>query len=295
MGDREKLLSHLANHHPCFATKGHINAARIHLPVCPDCNIRCLFCSRSLNNEEERPGVSKQIIQPQEAVATVQKALALCPNLQVVGIAGPGDALVTDNALETFRLLRQKFPQLLFCLSTNGLLLEEKAADLQQVGVHSLTVTVNGVNPEILCQICGEVSYQGIRYTGLEAANLLIAQQEKGIKKAAAYGMAIKVNIVLVPGINDAHIGEIAQKVKEWGANLVNIIPLIPQYKLKDFPAPNCQQIQTAREAVEQHLTVFRHCQHCRADAIGMPGKTEYRDQVYSHSATDTDGNFSHG
>ncbi len=293
MDDREKLLRHLSNHHPCFATKGHVNAARIHLPVCPDCNIRCLFCSRSLNNEEERPGVSKQIIQPQEAIATVQKALTLCHNLQVVGIAGPGDALVTDNALETFRLLRQTFPQLLFCLSTNGLLLEEKAAALQQVGVHSLTVTVNGVNPEILCQICGEVSYQGLRYTGLAAAKLLIAQQEKGIKKAASYGMVIKVNIVLIPGINDSHIGEIAEKVKAWGANLVNIIPLIPQYKLKDFPAPNCQQIQAAREAVEQHLTVFRHCQHCRADAIGVPGETEYRDQVYQHLTTD--GSFSHG
>ena len=161
------------------------------------------------------------------------------------------------------------------------------------MGVTSLTVTVNGVLPETVSKICGGITYQGKQYKGLEAAEILIAQQGKGIRKAAALGMVIKINIVLIPGINDAEIGKIAETVKEWGANLVNIIPLIPQYQLHDFPAPDCGQIMAAREAAEKHLTAFRHCQHCRADAIGVPGKTEYRESVYEDLLAES--NFSHG
>jgi nitrogen fixation protein NifB len=48
--------------------------------------------------------------------------LKLCPEITVVGIAGPGDPLATTHALETFKLIHNRYPQLIKCLSTNGLL-----------------------------------------------------------------------------------------------------------------------------------------------------------------------------
>ena len=51
--------------------------------------------------------------------------------------------------------------------------------------------------------------------------------QKRGIRKLAALDMLIKINIVLIPEINDFHIEEIAKTVKECGANLININVLV--------------------------------------------------------------------
>lgn len=106
--------------------------------------------------------------------------------------------------------------------------------------------------------------------------------------------MTIKINTVLVPDINDFHIEQIAKTVKEAGASIYNIIPLIPQAELSNYRAPVCAEIDAAREAAGKYIDVFRHCQHCRADAVGIPGKKDYGEQIYQRriGAAET---FSHG
>jgi nitrogen fixation protein NifB len=51
---------------------------------------------------------------------------------------------------------------------------------------------------------------------------------------------------------------------------------------MADMPAPSCAQIERARASAEKHIAVFRHCQHCRADAIGIPGGPDITEQVYA-------------
>lgn len=115
-----------------------------------------------------------------------------------------------------------------------------------------------------------------------------------GIRKVASAGITIKVNTVLVPDINGDHIAKIAKTVKEAGAKIYNIIPLIPQYELVDQTAPTCSQIDAARTTASQYIDVFRHCQHCRADAVGVPGRSEYGDQIYQRKLRVRE-TFSHG
>ena len=109
--------------HPCFGYAR--NKGRIHLPVCPACNIECKFCDRKINTYEDRPGVTGELLSPQEAVDALGRALEICPDITVAGIAGPGDTLATNGAIETFRLIRERYPNILKCMSTNGLLLNE--------------------------------------------------------------------------------------------------------------------------------------------------------------------------
>lgn len=216
----------LQNSHPCFG--GHRNnVGRIHLPVNPGCNIACRFCDRVISDVENRPGVTSKVLAPEESIEVLEKALKLCPEITVAGIAGPGDTLATDYALQTFRLIKEKFPDLIKCMSTNGLLLYEKADEVIDVGIDSLTVTVNAVDPQIEAKLNKYIVYHGKRYEGVEAAEILIENQIKGIKKVASAGITVKVNTVLVPGINDDHIETVAQTVKEAGASIYNIIPLI--------------------------------------------------------------------
>lgn len=234
----------LQNSHPCFG--GHKKyVGRIHLPVSPGCNIACRFCDRVINDMEERPG----------------------------------DTLATDYALETFRLIKEHYPDLIKCMSTNGLLLYEKAEKLIEIGIDSLTVTINAVDPEIEAKLNKYIIYHGKKYEGVDAAKILIENQLKGIRKVADAGITIKINTVLVPEINGDHIEEIAKTVKEAGASIYNIIPLIPQAELRDVKAPICTEIDKARSVAGKYIDVFRHCQHCRADAVGF---TRYLSNDYS-------------
>jgi nitrogen fixation protein NifB len=270
-----------------------MNHGRVHLPVSPACNIGCRFCSRAFSSEGERPGRSRALVRPDEAVALVRKALELCPDITVAGIAGPGDTLATRHALDTFERLHSAFPALIKCLSTNGLLLERYAADLYGAGVRTLTVTVNAVEPAVLARICSFVVLDGVRYGAEEGASILIEAQQRGIALAARLGMLVKINTVLVPGVNTHHIGAIADSVKASGAEIINILPLIPANELADCPAPTCTELAEAREAAERRLPVFRHCKHCRADACGIPGGSDVSALLYGGRKFEE--TFSHG
>ena len=278
--------------HPCFGYAR--NKGRIHLPVCPACNIECKFCDRKINTYEDRPGVTGELLSPQEAVDALGRALEICPDITVAGIAGPGDTLATNGAVETFRLIRERYPNILKCMSTNGLLLNERAQELIDLGIDTLTVTVNAVDPVIQAQIISGICYHGKRYEGEEAAKILIENQLAGIRKMAQAGITVKVNTVLIMEINRGHIREIAKAVSEAGATMYNIIPLIPQHQFKDFEEPKCVDIDGARREAEEFIDVFRHCQRCRADAVGIPGQKDYGDQIYLKRLNPRE-TFSHG
>ncbi|MCX7773688.1 MAG: radical SAM protein, partial [Clostridia bacterium] len=232
----ELNFEHLVKKHPCFGGEAHFKFGRIHLPVSPSCNIQCNFCKRSLNKHEKRPGVAQELLSPEKALELVDKALELCPEITVVGIAGPGDTLATDHALKTFELIYKHHPELINCLSTNGLLLKEKAKRAISAGVKTITVTVNAVDAEILSLICSGILYEGFYIPGRDGAQILIQRQLEGIREASRLGAVVKVNTVLIPGINDAHIKEIARVTVEAGASIMNIIPLIPQHQMADIP-----------------------------------------------------------
>ena len=261
--------------HPCFGGNHHKNG-RMHLAVAPKCNIKCGYCSRRHDcANESRPGVTSRILTPQEALLKVREVMAseiLGPVIKVIGIAGPGDPLANDETFETFRLVKEAFPHLILCMSTNGLLLPEKIDLLDEIGLHSLTVTVNALDPEVGGRIYSHINFHGKKYTGTEAAALLITNQLEGLKRAAGYGMTIKVNTVLIPGVNDGQVELIGRRVKELGAFVMNVMPLIPQSDFAGIVPPTPEELETVRSANEKIIGQFKHCRQCRADAVGLIG-----------------------
>lgn len=262
--------------HPCFGGNHHKNG-RMHLAVAPTCNIKCGYCSRKHDcANESRPGVTSRVLTPAEAIGAVREVMAselLGPIIKVIGIAGPGDPLANEETFETFRLVGEEFPQLITCMSTNGLLLPESIDRLHALDLHSLTVTLNALDPAVGARIYRHIFYHGRRYTGVEAAEILIANQLEGIRRAAGYGMTVKVNTVYIPGINEAQLPLIGRRVKELGAFVMNIMPLIPQAELAHVVPPTPEQLEQARAANETVIGQFKHCRQCRADAVGLIGR----------------------
>ena len=268
----QERFAHVTKAHPCFNEKMHDKVGRIHVPIAPRCNIHCNFCTRDINACETRPGVSSKIMNAKQAIDHVDKTIKDMP-ISVIGVAGPGDALANEDTFEFFKQADEKFPDLIKCMSTNGLLLADKAKELGQMNISTITVTVNAIDPEIGKQIYSNVVYDGKVYKGEDAFKILSKNQLEGIEKVVNEGIVVKVNSVLIPGLNDKHIVDIAREVKKRGASLMNIIPLIPLGAMKDYERPDCAMMEKVRDDVEEIIPIFRACTQCRADAFGIPGK----------------------
>ncbi len=262
--------------HPCFGGN-HRKNGRIHLAVAPHCNIKCGYCTRRHDCiNESRPGVTSRILTPQQGLETVRTVMdnkELGSVIKVVGIAGPGDPLANEETFETFKLIGKEFPQLIKCLSTNGLLLPDTIDRLHELDLRSLTVTLNTLDPEVGARIYSHVFYRGKRYSGAAGAGILLDNQLEGIARAVEYGITVKVNTVLIPGGNDAQVPLIAHKVREVGAFVMNVMPLIPQADFAGVTPPTPEQLEVVRSANEKIIGQFRHCRQCRADAIGLIGQ----------------------
>ncbi len=253
----ERLLRH-----PCFRKTDHSEFGRIHLPVAPRCNIQCSYCDRRYDcANESRPGVTSQILSPEAAVERVKNALAGEIPIAVAGIAGPGEPLANLETFETLREIRRFFSELILCVSTNGLLLEEKLPELIDLGLDTLTVTVNTLKKETAEQI------YDTKKTDVE---MLLERQKRGIRYCREKKLLVKINTILIPGVNETEIGEIAQFAAKEGVDLMNLMPLIPCGAMSGHRAPTQKEVSRAREKAGKQIPQFVHCRQCRADACGM-------------------------
>lgn len=260
--------------HPCYSEKACHAFGRCHLPVAPKCNVQCNYCVRDFDCvNESRPGVTSEVLKPQQAVELVRQVIKKFSYVKVLGIAGPGEPLANEETFETLRLVQQEFPGLIKCLSTNGLVLPEKVDLLHKYDVGNLTITCNAVDPEIGKEIYSWVEWKGEKLHGLEGAKILLENQLKGIEMALELNMLVKINTVYIPGINDKHIPDIAKKFGKMGAYTFNVIPLIPQYKFEGITPPTPEEKRKMQDRCAPFIKQMRHCQRCRADAIGLLGQ----------------------
>lgn len=261
----------IIHEHPCLNKTAARWFGRIHLPVAPACNIECRYCSREYDcPNESRPGVTSRLLTPEEAAARVAEVVKRDPRIRVVGIAGPGDPLANAATLETLRLVHARFPQLIKCVSTNGLLLADYVPHLKAFGVRTVTVTVNAVDPAVGAAIYAEVRWGGAVYRGMEAAALLWSRQAAGIVEAVRAGLRVKVNAVFIPGVNSHHLPAVARAVAGLGVYMMNIMPLIPLAGFAHLAPPGPKEIAFVRTVCRQYLPQMDWCRQCRADAVGL-------------------------
>jgi nitrogen fixation protein NifB len=262
------------NNHPCFNVHAKGTCGRVHLPVAPDCNIKCNYCNRKYDCvNESRPGVSSSVLTPDQAVLYLEQVLEKAPNITVAGIAGPGDAFANPKVtLETLRLIKKGFPDLLLCLATNGLNIGPYIDELAELNVSHVTMTVNAVDPEIGARIYSWVRDGKVIYRGLNAAKLLLERQLEAIATLKARGIIVKINTIVIPGINDHHVVEVARKMAELGVDIQNCMTMYPNQgtPFADIPEPDQELMNKVRSGVEEIIPQMKHCTRCRADAVGL-------------------------
>ncbi|WP_319543254.1 radical SAM protein [uncultured Pseudodesulfovibrio sp.] len=262
--------------HPCFNKETAGSCGRVHLPVAPKCNIQCNYCNRKYDCvNESRPGVTSGILKPYQAAEYMDKVLAKEPRITVAGIAGPGDPFANPaEVLETMRLLNEKHPHLLFCLSSNGMGILPYLDDIAALGVSHVTITMSAVDPVIGAKIYAWVKDGNVVYRGEQGAKILLERQLAAIKGLKERGVTVKVNSIIIPGINDEHIVEVAQVAAELGADIQNMIPIKPtaDTPFAGIPEPGKETVLPLRREAGVFIEQMTHCKRCRADAVGLLG-----------------------
>jgi nitrogen fixation protein NifB len=260
--------------HPCFSREAHNKYGRIHLPVAPRCNIQCNFCNRKFDcMNESRPGVTSSVLKPEQAVAYLAEVVAKRPEIAVMGIAGPGDPFANPaETMETLRLTRKRFPKMMLCLASNGLGIGPYIEELATMNVSHVTITITAVDPKIGAKIYPWIRDGKMPLRGEEAAALLLERQLAAVRELKARNIIVKVNSIIIPGINDEHIPQIAKVIGEMGVDIMNCMPMVPVAgaAFEDLPAPDATMTARVRLQSGLRLPQMIHCARCRADAVGL-------------------------
>lgn len=270
--------------HPCFSREAHHKYGRVHLPVAPRCNIQCNFCNRKFDCiNESRPGVTSTILTPQQSLAYLTDVVARRPEISVVGIAGPGDPFANpEETMETLRLVRNKFPNLMLCVATNGLNVGPYIDEMAWLKVSHVTITMTAVDSKIGAEIYAWIRDGKRPLRGEAAASTLLTRQLEAVAELKSKGITVKINSIIIPGINDEHIPEIAKIAADLGADIMNCMPLVPVEGaiFSDLPQPD--GLMTARVRLNSglHMPQMSHCARCRADAVGLINEKMTGEQI---------------
>lgn len=265
--------SHILNH-PCFSDRRRSLWHRIHLPVAPKCNVKCLYCSHDFGSSchTSKPGYSRQVLSAQTAAERAISEIKKDPRLRIVAVSGPGEPFANPETFETIELIRENLRDIHLCLSTNGTLLAKYVQWLVKMDFKTLTVSMSTANPRTAARIYEWARVEDRFLTGNEMGNIIVEEQIHGIARAAEAGITVKVNSILIPTLNQDDIIPLAKAIAGAGASLQNIIPLVPNAQLMSLSSPSPAQLETLKSRAAEYIEQFRHCKQCRSDVMGIPG-----------------------
>ena len=178
----------------------------LRLSVTDLCNLRCTYCMpaegvRKLSHEE--------VLTLEELAEVARAAIAL--GVTKVRITG-GEPLIRRGILSLVRALATSKELETLALTTNGTRLEEMAGPLAEAGVHRINVSLDSLEPETFARIT----------RGGDVASVVA-----GIDAALGAGLPVKINAVLLAGVNTGGIADLADFARGRGAGL-RFIELMP-------------------------------------------------------------------
>jgi cyclic pyranopterin phosphate synthase len=219
-----------------------INYLRI--SVTDRCNLRCIYCMPP----EGVPQMSHDEILTYEEIRTVVQAAAQL-GINKVRLTG-GEPLVRADLPELIKMLSQIEGIQELSLTTNGTLLKKYARELKQAGLSRVNVSLDTLKPDKFRYITRLGTLKGV-LEGIEAA------REAGFEP-------VKINIVVMRGINDDEILDFAKMTYEDGWH-VRFIELMPFKGVAEF-VPSIE--------LRQHISLIGKLEPCTP--VGGNGPAMY-------------------
>ncbi|WP_338405736.1 GTP 3',8-cyclase MoaA [Candidatus Synechococcus calcipolaris] len=164
---------------------------KLRISLTDQCNLRCQYCM-----PVDATFIAKDsYLRPQEYQAIAQELVEL--GLEEIRLTG-GEPLLRQDFLEIATRLAQ-LPLKKIGLTTNGVFLDRYLEALWQLGIHHLNISLDSLNPDNFQRIT-----HGDRLDTIK----------DHIHQARSQGFRIKINMVVMRGINDHEIGEFVEYAK---------------------------------------------------------------------------------
>jgi cyclic pyranopterin phosphate synthase len=181
----------------------------LRLSVTDRCNLRCIYCMpqsgiRLLPHAE---------ILTYDEIEGILAAVAAPLGLRGIRVTG-GEPLVRGGIVGLVRRLARLPGVEELSMTTNGLLLPRFADDLRAAGLRRVNVSLDTLRPERYREIC----------RGGEPAQVF-----EGIGAAEAAGLLpVKINMVVIPGVNDDEVEAMARLTLErpWHVRYIEFMPI---------------------------------------------------------------------
>jgi nitrogen fixation protein NifB len=233
------------------------NIKELSLPVAPACNMMCSFCTKNVeclcNGNKKR--YVRRPMTPRQAVNYALESIENDLEIKRFVIDGPGESLVNRQTFEVFRRLNKVLPNYEYKVSTNGLILNEKADELNRLNINIVDVSLNAIYEETISVLYSRIILgENVINDFFEIKEILLKGQLEGIKKCVDYGIEVNVNCMFFPGINDNDILAIASICKNIGVNKVKYISCYPSGKLKNIHIPTLKELSIKKEKISKLL-----------------------------------------
>jgi len=191
----------------------------LRLSVTDRCSMRCLYCMPA---EGVTKLPRKDILSYDELFRIACAATTL--GIEKIRVTG-GEPLIRKG-ISPFLARLSGIPGLKeLVLTTNGLLLEEMAGELQSAGVQRLNISLDSLRPELFAHIT----------RGGDLSRVL-----SGIQTAERAGIPIKLNMVVMRGINDAEIADFVSLAitKPYTVRFIEYMPVIRESNWRSLVVP---------------------------------------------------------
>ncbi|MBF0461991.1 MAG: GTP 3',8-cyclase MoaA [Magnetococcales bacterium] len=190
----------------------------LRVSVTDRCNLFCTYCR--LATEEMLPN-NRELLSFDEIIRLVRLFLEL--GIERIRLTG-GEPLLRRNLVELVRALTALPGLQELTLTTNGLLLERFAADLRAAGLHRVNISLDTLNPDTFAAITQRASGSPVAHGERGGLAAVLA----GIAAALRVGLRpVKLNMVVLRGINDQEIPAMVQFARQQGL-LLRFIETMP-------------------------------------------------------------------
>ena len=166
------------------------------------CNVKCFYCHHDGIVPQDYEMTPQEI----ERIVTVAKELGI----EKIRLSG-GEPLVREDIIDMVsRIAKVGFRDI--SLTTNGILLDKYAEKLHEAGLTRVNVSFDTLNPDT--------------YRFITKRNYM-ENAKAGIQRAVESGLSpVKVNMVVMKGINDNEIWDMFKFCRETGA-ILQLIELL--------------------------------------------------------------------
>ncbi len=177
------------------------------------CNYRCQYC---MPEGSELDYVLQKDLLTQQELLTLIKQIFIPLGFSKIRLTG-GEPLLRAELIEIVENISSYEQISDLALTTNGYFLEEKAQDLYNAGLRRINISLDSLNPQTFNNIIGR------------SAPELWHKTWRGIQKAHQVGFdPLKINVVIIPGINEEEIEDLAALTIErnWHVRYIEFMPI---------------------------------------------------------------------